>query len=44
MWPTAHPHMNLASSADGSDVSTYPNVPLSFASRAAATSSVIAAR
>jgi hypothetical protein len=44
MWPTAHPRMNLASSADGSDVSTYPNVPLSFASRAAATSSVIAAR
>ena len=42
--PRSHPCIKSASSADGSDVSTYPNVPLSLTSRAARTSPPIAAR
>src|SRR5262249_5798998 len=40
----SHACIKSASSADGSDVSTYPNVPLSLTSRAARTSPPIAAR
>src|SRR5215475_13734218 len=36
--PRFHACIKPASSADGSDVSTYPNVPLSLTSRAARTS------
>ena len=42
--PRSYACIKPASSADGSDVSTYPNVPLSLTSRAARTSPPMAAR